>query len=380
MPSEPTLAPKQLPSAGHEVIAVLESIHVPWEEFDSTPSTHEVLLYKYSNPDDDDVAARVRDASMVISSICRLTAETLRQAPYLKCVISHAVGTDHIDLIRSTEGGRGNIQVMTCTGCNAESVAEHALALYFAARSSLVSIQNTLTDFGPGRPNDWKSKGSLNAIMRDGTGALPRTCSQETAGIIGYGAVGKHIAKLCRALGMKVVVSRRKGSSSNDVTTLATTGEQQPPRAPFADVLTQATVLFLALPFTPESAGLISAAELARMRPDAVVANVSRGGIVDEAAMVDALRSRALFGYGTDVFAREPAGNGDDSPLLGEGAKGLNLTLTSHLAWFSGTTVLNQVRRVKENLRAFLDGAVGPDGIVVQRDFTSDIRPGVTAP
>lgn len=83
MPSEPTLAPKQPPSGGHEVIAVLESIHVPWEEFESTPSSHEVLLYKYTNPDDDDVAARVRDASIVICSICRLTAETLRQARYL---------------------------------------------------------------------------------------------------------------------------------------------------------------------------------------------------------------------------------------------------------------------------------------------------------
>lgn len=225
------------------------------------------------------------------------------------------------------------------------------------------------------------SPGSLNALMRDGGGAPPRTCAQETAGVIGYGAVGKHIAKLCRALGMKVVISQRKGSSSGDETT---TGDhqhqqqQQQPRVPFPDVLAQATVLFLALPLTPQSAGLVSAAELARVRPDAVVVNVSRGGIVDEAAVVDALRSRALFGYGTDVFAREPAGSGDDSPLLGEAARGgLNLTLTSHLAWFSGTTMLNQVRRVKENLRAFLDGEVGPDGIVVQRDFTLDVRPSV---
>ena len=235
------------------------------------------------------------------------------------------------------------------------------------------------------------SPGSLNALMRDGTAAPPRTCSQETAGVIGYGAVGKHIAKLCRALGMKVVISQRKGSDTAPATTVpeplanghegqgTAAEEQQPPRVPFTDVVTQATVLFLALPLTPQSAGLVSAPELERVRPDAVVINVSRGGIVDEAAVVDALRSRALFGYGTDVFAREPAGGGDDSPLLGEGARGLNLTLTGHLAWFSGTTMLNQVRRVKENLRAFLDGRVGADGIVVQRDFTLDVRPGITA-
>lgn len=73
-----------------------------------------------------------------------------------KCIISHAVGTDHIDLAYCREA---NIQVMTCTGCNTESVAEHALSLYFATRRSLVSVHNTLADFGPGRPNEWKSKG-----------------------------------------------------------------------------------------------------------------------------------------------------------------------------------------------------------------------------
>lgn len=70
--------------------------------------------------------------------------------------MSHAVGTDHIDLAYCREA---NIQVMTCTGCNTESVAEHALSLYFATRRSLVSVHNTLADFEPGRPNEWKSKG-----------------------------------------------------------------------------------------------------------------------------------------------------------------------------------------------------------------------------
>lgn len=212
--------------------------------------------------------------------------------------------------------------------------------------------------------------------------------------MVGYGAVGKHIARLCRALGMKVMISQRKGDAAPSTTKPLTNGQQdgvaepaaassaegEPARVPFKDVLTQATVLFLALPLTPQSAGLISTPELSQVRPDAVVVNVSRGGIADEAAVVSALRSRALFGYGTDVFAREPAGGGDDSPLLGAAAEagGLNLTLTGHLAWFSGTTMSNQVRRVKENLRAFLDGEVGPDGIVVQRDFTLGIGPGIT--
>lgn len=83
MSPEPILAPKQLPSERHEVIAVLESIHVPWEDFDSSPRTNEVLLYKNTIAGEDDIAARIRDASIVICTICRLTAETLKQAPSL---------------------------------------------------------------------------------------------------------------------------------------------------------------------------------------------------------------------------------------------------------------------------------------------------------
>lgn len=93
-----------------------------------------------------------------------------------KCIISHAVGTDHIDLAYCREA---NIQVMTCTGCNTESVAEHALSLYFATRRSLVSVHNTLADFEPGRPNEWKSRGEL--IMRNG-GPSPFTFSSFTSG------------------------------------------------------------------------------------------------------------------------------------------------------------------------------------------------------
>lgn len=208
--------------------------------------------------------------------------------------------------------------------------------------------------------------------MRDGAGAPPRTCTQETAGVVGYGAVGKHVARLCRALGMKVIISQRKSDVDAPPVPI-TNGHQAQVAAdehlPFTDVLRQATVVFLALPLSPQTAGLLSGAELATMRPDAVVVNVSRGGIVDEAAVVAALRSRQFLGYGTDVFAREPAGGAADSALLGDGARGLNLTLTGHLAWFSATTMSNQVRRVKENLRAYLDGEEEWDSVVVQRDF-----------
>ncbi|KAK7732253.1 hypothetical protein SLS53_008542 [Cytospora paraplurivora] len=391
MPSEQTPTPKRLPSDTHEVIVVLESIHVPWEDFDSSPKTHEVLLYKNTNAGEDDVVARIKDASIVICTICRLSAETLKQAPYLKCIMGHAVGTDHIDLAYCRQH---NIQVMNCTNCNTESVAEHAVSLYLATRRSIVAVHNALMDSSPGRPNEWKSKGSMNARMRDGTGAPPRTCAQEVAGIIGHGAVGQRIAQLCRALGMTVIISERKDAtaryhrhkeaSSGPPPALNSDGNKGTPdgygdgqgggeltprdgRLPFPTILSRSTIIFLSLPLTPTTTNTISTPELRLMRPDAVVVNVSRGGIVDEPAVVEALTSRQVFGYGTDVFAREPAGGAEDSVLLGTEARGLNLTLTGHLAWFSGTTLLNQVRRVRENLRAYLDGDEASGDVVVGR-------------
>lgn len=101
------------------------------------------------------------------------------------------------------------------------------------------------------------------------------------------------------------------------------------------------------------------------MRPDAVIVNIARGGIVNEEAVVTALSSRQVFGYGTDVFTREPAGSDVDSVLLSKEVRGLNLTLTSHLAWCSDMTIQNVQRKVHENVRAFVEGEGGH--VVVKR-------------
>ncbi|KAJ9148603.1 Glycerate dehydrogenase [Pleurostoma richardsiae] len=367
---ESILRPKKLPDETHEVIVVLEAIHVAMPEVDTSPRTHEVLSYPRTSPADD-VAARVRDASIVIVTTCAINAKTLGEAPYLKCIISHPTGTDHIDL---DECRRRNVQVMNSPSINIEAVSEHALALYFAARRGLVKLHNTLLDYNEGRPNDWKAKGSLTSLLRDAEGRAPKTCSQETVAIFGYGALGKRIAQLCRALGMKVIISARKDSSDTPPSsTPSTTSSSEPPvaRVPFAEALRTATVLILSLPLSPSTLDLISAPELAAMRPDAVLVSVSRGGIVNEAAAAAALAERRIYGYATDVHAIEPAGSGADSALLAAGERGerersrLNMTLTPHLAWFADTTLLNIQRTVVENVRAFVEGTGGY--IVVKR-------------
>jgi glycerate dehydrogenase len=117
------------------------------------------------------------------------------------------------------------------------------------------------------------------------------------------------------------------------------------------------------VPKTTDTLNLISIPELQSMNPHTVVINISRGGIVDEAAVVDALRDGQIAGYATDVFEVEPAEGAKDSPLLAPDARALNLTLTPHVAWFGERTRSNLVRMLKSNVEQFIAG--NPQNIVV---------------
>lgn len=265
-----------------------------------------------------------------------------------------ATGTDCVD--KAAAAARG-ITVCNCPGTNVESVSEHALGLYFATRRRLVELSVATRDVdvpgGPGRDSEWKMKGSL----RGRVGNPPLTCCDETVGIIGYGAVGKRIHTLARALGMNVLVAERKTSTS--------TSTPRPGRTSFEATLRKSTVLILCLPRSPETLNLISTPEFQSMASSSspqsqnqtILINVARGGIVDEQALLDALKGGLISGAATDVYAIEPAGRGD-SPLLSAEADGLNLVLTPHLAWLAERTLRNLQDSVKRVVEGWYGGEV----------------------
>jgi lactate dehydrogenase-like 2-hydroxyacid dehydrogenase len=171
--------------------------------------------------------------------------------------------------------------------------------------------------------------------------------------------LGKRIAALGTALGMRVLVADRKPSSdpsSGHAQDAIRLPNGEGGRVPFDDVLQQATVIVLSLPRTPQTLNLLSAAEFEKMHPYAILINIARGGIVDEAALVQALKEQRIAGYATDVFKVEPAGNSLDTPLLAEDAKDLNITLSPHLAWFSQRTIKNLGEILKATVEATLQG------------------------
>ncbi|EAT90577.2 hypothetical protein SNOG_02365 [Parastagonospora nodorum SN15] len=189
--------------------------------------------------------------------------------------------------------------------------------------------------------------------MRLPDGSPPLTCKEEVLGVVGYGGLGQRIAGLGRALGMKVLVAARKTSSPGGAEPTPSLASD---RVTFDHVLKRATVLVLSLPRVPETMNLISTAELAQMNPYAVIINIARGGIVDEAAVAQALKDKQIAGYATDVYHVEPLDGPEDTPLLAEDAKDLNITMSPHLAWFSQRTLKNLGDILKETVESWAKG------------------------
>ncbi|KAF2804082.1 glycerate dehydrogenase [Mytilinidion resinicola] len=329
----------------HHNIVVLESVFSPVPEF-KLPNglTHTLTSYPRTQPTE--VAERIKNATILITTTIALPAEVLSEnvSPHLQFIAVMAVGTDTINLDACRKRG---IQVCNSVNANASSVSEHAIGLYFAARRKLIETHVAL------RANEWPRRGTLMNMLEDKTGTMPLTCEEEVMGLIGYGFIGKKIGHIARMLGMKVLVADRRGAKTI-----------REGYTSFEEVLKQSSVVVLIIPRTPDSINLISTSELKVMRPQAVLVNVSRGGIVDEAALVQALRENWIAGAAVDVYATEPAGP-ETSPLATEDTKDLNLTLSPHSAWVSDTTMQNLQRMVGENVEGFCAGKLPAAHIVV---------------
>ncbi|EOD43778.1 putative d-isomer specific 2-hydroxyacid dehydrogenase family protein [Neofusicoccum parvum UCRNP2] len=327
----------------HHRIVALEAVHTPTPAFELPhPHTYDITVHQRTEPHQ--LHERIRDATIVINVVAPINAAALSPevTPHLKLIAVMAAGTDSIDLDACRRRG---IRVMNCAHANVQSVAEHALGMYFAARRrTLIMHERSVGTLGDG--TEWEANNTLTPHMR-AAGRAPLNCGEEVVAILGNGAIGKRFAHLARLLDMRVLVAARKGDS-----------KPQPDRVSFEDALAKATAVVLTLPRTPDTMNLISTAEFATMRPEAVLINVSRGGIVDEAALVQALRAGQIAGAATDVFAKEPARGGEaaNNILLGPEPRGLNLTVSPHVAWYGEKTMENYQRILKENVEGWVVG------------------------
>ncbi|KAL4819832.1 hypothetical protein BDW67DRAFT_154228 [Aspergillus spinulosporus] len=316
-------------NTNHHIVC-LEECHCPMPAF-SFP--HSYTGYASTSTSQSEIVSRLHDATIAITTLVPITREILEACPRLQCVIVMATGVEWVDIPAFQEKG---VKVINCPGANVSTVAEHALALYFASRRKIVELHDAVIG-----SDEYAEKRTL--IHRFGSGP-PHTTQQEVVAIIGYGALGRRIEMILRALGMQVLIAERKGVMGGDV---------REGRVSFETAIQHATVVMVSVAKGPETVGLIGKDELKAMRRDALVINVARGGIVDEGALVNALKEGWIAGAATDVFDGEPPVRGQ-SVLLRESVP--NLLVSPHIAWFSESTIRNLQDLLVEGLEGFVEG------------------------
>jgi glycerate dehydrogenase len=276
---------------------------------------------------------RIVDAEVVISNKVMLDEAAFAAAPKLKLVCVAATGTNNVDLAAASRHG---VVVCNVRGYATTSVVQHTFAMMLSLSMQLGKYRR--------------------AVMRGEWQSSPHFClldypiheiAGKKLGIVGYGELGRGVARVAEAFGMEVLISQRPGPSTGSGRT--ETGQS---RLPLHELLPQVDVLTLHCPLTPETRNLIGEKELRLMKPTALLINTARGGIVDEAALADALRDNRIGGAGVDVLTTEPPRNGN--PLLADDLN--NLIITPHIAWASVESRQRLLDQIGLNIAAFLNG------------------------
>jgi glycerate dehydrogenase len=274
----------------------------------------------------DEVAERIAGARVVITNKVRIGAGELAGAHSLGLIAVAATGVNNIDLAAAKRAG---VAVANVAGYSTPAVVQHTIGTLLALALHLREYDQAARD---GR---WQAAQQFNLLD------WPIVeVAGKTLGIVGYGTIGRGVAHVARALGMKVVVAASRPRVASPV------GE----RLPLATVLPTADVITVHIALSRDTANLIDRAAIAQMKPGAWLLNMARGGVVDEAAVADALRSGHLGGAAFDVLSQEPPTDGN--PLLDPTLP--NLLLTPHTAWASREARQRLIGELVENIRAYL--------------------------
>jgi len=285
----------------------------------------------------DGLKRRLADKAGVMTAVSDpVNAEVIAAAPHLKAVCNFAVGYNNIDLAACTRAG---IMATNTPGVLDDTTADLAWALLMATARHIQTSEHWL------RAGHWQGFRMMDWLGTD--------VHHATLGILGMGRIGQAVARRALGFDMKVIYHNRSRLPAE---------KEAACRATWVDkeaLLREADFLVLLLPYSPESHHIIGAAELALMKPTAHLINVARGGIVDDAALISALRQRRLSGAALDVFEGEPALNPGFLELD-------NVTLTPHIGSSSRATRLAMAMTAANNLIAALSGQRPPNLVNIE--------------
>lgn len=288
-----------------------------------------VDIYIADNPDPNNYLSEMRDADAIIVRIAKCDANAIENSPNLKVIGRTGVGYDSVDVKKATERG---IPVVITPGANSRSVAEHTIAFILALSKNLVEAQNQMV------LGNWQIRDAGKASEIEG----------KYVGIVGLGAIGKIVADLCKALGMETI-AYDPVLSKDDIE-----GRGCHYCKDLDELLCKSDFVTIHVPLLPSTENLITLSEIKKMKSSAFLINCSRGGIINETDLVEALKDGIIRGAALDAFKEEPPKAG--SPLL----SCPNLLLSPHSAAQTKEAVIKMARMCVEGCFAVLNGEKWP--------------------
>jgi glycerate dehydrogenase len=275
----------------------------------------------------EEIVPRLKDATVAIINKVPMRADTLKQLPKLKMIAVAATGYDVVDVPYCKEHG---IAVANIRNYAIHTVPEHTFALILALRRNILAYREDV------EKGVWQKSDQFCFFTHD-IGDLHGS----TLGIIGEGAIGQGTAAIGRAFGMRVLFADHAPPKAEGVTF-----------TPLDEVLAQSDVISLHTPLTPTTRNLIDINAFRKMRRNALLINTARGGLVDEAALIQALDAGLIAGAGFDVLTVEPPRDGH--PLLY--IRRPNFILTPHIAWASDGAMQFLADQLIDNIEAWCAG------------------------
>ncbi|MBE6542409.1 MAG: D-2-hydroxyacid dehydrogenase [Ruminococcaceae bacterium] len=284
----------------------------------------------YDKLSDEEAPDKISDADYVFTNRVKIGEAALEKCKNLKYISALGTGYDMIDVKRCRERG---IEVCNVPGYSTASVAQHAFTLLLANAFDLEGYRNMV--------KDGKWTGIPGFRYHE---AKFVELEGKTVGVYGCGAIGMRFAKICQAFGMNVLATRRSKTEGYEDGVKFVTPEE---------LISQSDYLSLHCPLTDETRGMVNAEFISKMKDGAVIVNTSRGAVLNEKDVADALISGKLGGLGADVLAKEPAD--PNNPLL----SAPNTVITPHCAWTSKEARLRLLDVLDKNLASFIETGAG---------------------
>lgn len=300
------LLPNEIDQSGPESIADFATC-TGMDEYDSTEAA----------------LGEIDQYDAVVVRVAPLDAEVIARADRLKIIAKHGSGLDNVDIEAASDHG---IVVCNTPGANARSVAEHAVALLFAVRRSLRTADRHV------RSGGWERDAFTGHEL---TG--------DTLGLFGFGAIGRETAALADGMGQTVLVYDPYVADDDVPSRVSRVGD-------LSELFAASDAVSIHTPLTPETRGAVSTQELAALGERGILINTSRGAIVDEEALVEALEAGTVSGAGLDTFETEPPG--ENHPLYDRA----EVLLTPHVGGVTDEALARMSQRAAANVRAVYEG------------------------